>query len=431
MLTPNNKIIIVDNETKELYDLGKVFLDNGLICRTFEYSELHDEPLEGVRIAFFDIKLNPSGGASEEQIFSTLVQALKLYIDLKNKPFILIFWTKHNELVANFKDYISSRNDDTIPSPFMVDCIDKLEIRGEPKALMDKLKKILNEPTIKAIFDFESKALNAASKTVNSIFELVQSNDVWGESNSFISNFNKVFSKIAISILGKDHAIENPDKAIYSALMPILNYNLENSGSTNYWQDLLTEIRNKNIKFPDDTIAYKLNSVFHIDNNKEFDHSTRGGVIKLNLPQDKFNDLFKKNFKSVFGDIIPFDEEYCSKSDRDEFRRKSEFLLIEISAACDYSQKNPRLNKYVLTLKTPQIDLKKIRQQSQSIFKDIPLFEFDGEIFKLWVNFNYVFGLLPTDCLLGKQRFILKSQIINQIGSRYANHVSRIGIASF
>ena len=57
MLEKQNKIIIIDNILGQLEILGKSFFENGLGCRTFEYDIAYDEPLEKVRIAFFDINL--------------------------------------------------------------------------------------------------------------------------------------------------------------------------------------------------------------------------------------------------------------------------------------------------------------------------------------------------------------------------------------
>ena len=55
MFNENNRIIIVDDEESQLLELAKVFLFNGVSCKTILYNQTYDKPLNGVRIAFFDI----------------------------------------------------------------------------------------------------------------------------------------------------------------------------------------------------------------------------------------------------------------------------------------------------------------------------------------------------------------------------------------
>src|SRR5690554_3207036 len=102
MLEKQNKIIIVDNIPEQLEILGKSFFENGLGCRTFTYDITYEEPLEKVRIAFFDINLTEktvdANYDTDNQIlenntavFNDLGNAINQYISKDNGPYILIF----------------------------------------------------------------------------------------------------------------------------------------------------------------------------------------------------------------------------------------------------------------------------------------------------------------------------------------------------
>lgn len=91
MLETNNNIIIVDDNEQHLHYLADVFCHYGIGCRTFLYDEFNliQEPLENVKLAFFDITLTDAG--DENAQMAVLRDALKSYISLKNKAFALVF----------------------------------------------------------------------------------------------------------------------------------------------------------------------------------------------------------------------------------------------------------------------------------------------------------------------------------------------------
>jgi hypothetical protein len=60
----------------------------------------------------------------------------------------------------------------------------------------------------------------------------------------------------------------------------------------------------------------------------------------------------------------------------------------------------------------------------------LPAFHYKNEKHSLFLNLNYVFSDSEIT-FLGEPLFILKKELIDLIGNRYANHVSRIGITSF
>lgn len=64
------------------------------------------------------------------------------------------------------------------------------------------------------------------------------------------------------------------------------------------------------------------------------------------------------------------------------------------------------------------------------LYKEIPYFYYKDKEHSLYLNLNYVFSNSDLE-FIGEPRFILKKELVDMIGNRYANHVSRIGITSF
>jgi hypothetical protein len=154
------------------------------------------------------------------------------------------------------------------------------------------------------------------------------------------------------------------------------------------------------------------------------DKSERGVVVTIESANPSFSTNFGFEYTAWFSSLLP--------GVTAGQREASKLIAIEISASCDYAQKKPRLNKYMLGVLLPvdaenEIKKKKIPQYLMLVEG---AFSTDSK-FKICVNLNFVFSALPTDPKLKEPIFVLKKEIMDQIGNRYANHVSRIGITSF
>jgi hypothetical protein len=452
MFELQNRIIIVDDREDELDTLTKALLDNGIGCRPLLYDNTYNEPLTKIRIAFFDInigekKVDDSGKTVEEfeklnsGVYNDLAVAINQYIAPQNGPFALIFWTKNKKIIDGFIKYMQNpqRGFSNSPFPIFIGCIDKDEfiIANNENSLSQKLLEVLNQEPIKFLFDFENKASIAGEKTINKIYDILPKDTNWGQTTILFENLGKVLSKIAASTLGFAHSKENPSKAVYEGLIPILNNELTSIESDVNWNKLLnplfTAASHDKIVSPDDLIQRKVNSIFHIENS-DGNKDVRGSVIEI----DKTNSVILQslnigNINAWFNEIIPFN------SDKDvtktQTRNNSTLIALEISAACDYSNRKDRINKYILGFVTPCINVKddiaKQRRIESSYHVGGTNFHFIDTDFQIWLNFNFVFGTKTDDNRLGDTMFVLKKEIMDMIGNKYASHISRIGITSF
>lgn len=450
MFQSQNRIIIVDDNDRDLLTLAKKFSDKGLTYKLIHYQQFDDyerEKLTGVRLAFFDINLVPGGqnvnlhgqeynykeNNNLSSVYNSLAGAIRSIISPNNGPFILIFWSLNTQLISNFIEYVNERNID-LPKPLAIKYINKADANN----IDAEIKRIIKETSIRLLYSFERKCEIAAVNTINQIFQIIpkdESSD-WGQQDSiFDTNLKKIFSKMALSKLG-EHAKEHPDKAIYESLIPLMGYELVNFLPDDDWRNFLGNL--DNAEYPNGFDYSKLNSIYHLDLKSNVTLNQRGAVFSYNITTEEGVDpiyYFKhleERTKNLFNKFIRFDNNFSDYEKR-HFRENSLFALIEISPACDYSQNKNRNLNYLLALITPIVeDEKELITQSESILhKDIPIIHFNQKKYKIWINLNYSFSNIDGVASLTKPLFVLKKELVDMIGNRYANHISRIGITSF
>jgi hypothetical protein len=452
MFEPNNSIIIVDDREDDLLELAKVFNSIGISCRTIQYNSEYNNPLKGVRIAFFDINIsgknydfnqqefNYTTDASLSSVFNDLAIAIGSCIDKESAPFALIFWSKNTGVIDNFKVYVRERVP-KLPSPILIDSIDKSYFIGNPDGVKERIEQIFANSSIKLLLDFENSCVSAASDIINDIYKIIPKNPqevdkVWASNVEFEENFEKIFSKIAFSTLGLKYAKDNTDRAVSEALLPILNHNiLKKSGTETKWKKHLQTLQSSKPFFPKDFKEGILNSIFHIEYSNG-DKEVRGTVIKLNkLDGNLISTLKIDDLDKWFNSFIPFIKNNDLNKKKKQIRANSELIAVELSAACDFSQSKPRINKYLIGFITPIIEVKtdidEERRPDNSYHIGGSNFFFNEKEFQIWLNLNFVFGAKPDDPRLGDAMFILKKEIMDMIGNKYASHISRIGITSF
>lgn len=458
MFQNQNKIIIVDNVQLELEQLGKSFLVNGLGCRTFLYDEAYDEPLKNIRIAFFDINLsqgNPEITETETEeildkhskVFNDLANAINQYIHKENGPFALIFWTKNSQVIEAFKIFMQNPErgfNDSTAKPIYIGHLDKVNINEENNSLSERVINLLNsEEKIKFLFDFEENSKLSGEKTINRIYNILPKDPLWGDNTILFENIDKVLSKIAASTLGFENAQENPKKAVYEGLIPLLNYEFLNRESNVKWDEIVTQLHNakkyKDLVSPDINIQFNVNTLYHIEDYNNQAKDVRGSLIEINKDLEaNLKSLNIENINDWISNLLAIkDANPAQQTRKEEIIDNSKLIAVELSAACDFSNKKLRINKYILGVLTSNLnnnienDLNLKSRPESCYHLGGCCFRHDDNNYHIWLNLNYVFGAKPDDERLGDTIFILKKEIMDMLGNKYASHISRIGITSF
>jgi len=425
MLTNISKVLILDNKKDDLFRISDALNSIGLATLPILYSisDPPEVPLTGIRLAFFDIKLF-DGAGNEAQIINSLIQAIKQYISIENGPYVLIFWTSNQVLIKEIKEFVEAREKKNIPKPILVECIDKNFGTGDPEELKAKLQTILLDNTIQFLLDYESKVTQAAGKTLNSLFKIVSNGeDKWGENKIFNKNLNPVLSTIAKEAVGFHKAREDQRFALKKSLEPILFDEIQKIDLSEQSGNLLSDLNTKkkiDIIFPEEFNQSLINNVFHLEElAKRAEKTARGSVVKLNLEERHFNDNFGYSKNGILQKFfLPIEENI-----------ESEFVLIDISASCDYIQNKERLFKYILGVKSFVVEKNKYKSNSDSLFF-FPTFYKDRE-YRLVFNFHFILSLPRNSGLLGEPLIRIKSELLNHFSLNYSQYISRSGIIQF
>lgn len=418
MFKESNRIIIVDNDQADLDKISHEFNLKGIGCRTFLYDGINfpDEPLSNIRIAFFDINLSQS--FSEKDKYAVLEHAIESYISIENGPYVLIFWTNNAGWKNEFINFINrdpnQRNvvRDKL-KPYFISIIDKTTISPE-NTLESMLKQQFENQIVDLYMNFDNQLTDASNKTITDLFSMIPLGGRWGDPINFEEELQKLFSKIAISSWGLKNAKSDPDGAINDALLPVIGHCLSHQ---QIWKSFLSEYieplePETKINLQNTTLM-QLNNFFLIDETVN-EINVRGVVVKLN--SSLFNQYFNLDFNTwkqkEFGE---------SPNINDAFP-----IAVEISAACDYCQQNPRNNKYLLGIAS----YNKIPDKKKINVFIADAFLFNNTTLYLAFDFNYLL-INNSPSIIEEPLFGFKKEMMDMLGNKYANHISRIGITSF
>lgn len=419
MFTESNRIIIVDNSQDDLNKISREFNLKGIGCRTILYDGVTfpEEPFTDVRIAFFDVNLGQAFSDTEK--YAILENAIGSYISQGNGPFVLIFWTNNAQWKDGFIDYVNRDPEsenivrDKI-KPYYISVIDKTSI-SERNTLESMLKEQLGNHLVELCLNFDNQLKVASDKSISNLLSMIPIGDEWGHPNLFEDGLKKMFAKIAVSSWGLSNSKTNPDNAINDAILSVVAHSLPQKRIWSvFLNDYLSQLNSdKEIQIEEKEILLKLNNFFLIDEDV-INIKKRGAVVRL-----------KSNlFSSYFG------IDYCTW-------RKNEFgespnienafpIAVEISAACDYCQQNRRNNKYLMGIACNQAIPNK--KKINIIYSDA--FIYQGQPLYVAFDFNYVFVDYDPS-IIDSMLFGFKKEMMDMIGNRYANHISRIGITAF
>lgn len=432
-----SKVLVIDNDKPDLDRISKVLYSINLPALSIHYSAANppENPFSGIRLAFFDINLI-DGRVNEIQIITSLVNAIKQYISIENGPYVLIFWTSNKGLVDIIKEHINKRELKSVPKPFLIECIDKTYGTGDPNELREILSQILSNDIIQLLFDYESKVTQAAGKTLKTIFDVVSNGqDSWGESKGFEKNFDLVFSNVACEALGFDNAKLNPISAVRDGLNPILINELGNIELSNRWKNNLQHLigikeKHQFVKITKEYVC-QLNSIYHLNlNTSDVTKLHRGIVIEFNPTDELMISNFGLPIKQIKHTFLPFIKE-MPKEQKTEIKEQSKFVLLEISAACDFAQNNHRSYTFILGLLIPAFDLKLLNRRSDAIISS-PFFSYQSKDYFLFFNARYILHSTSEGSeVLGDILFRLKNDLLNIITTQYSNYISRLGVIQF
>jgi len=463
--------ILIDDNKEELYEILGSISAAGIPCVPIHYKSDPDNnsgidhiDVDNIRsrIIITDLNLTESSTLDAKSLIGPIAKVLTPITN--NGPYILLFWSKNEGLVAEVIQLLKIRFHDKINLPIHWAVISKSEFKDKPEALKNKIELLIKENALfNAISDWESRISYAAQNTSNALYHLTIPTDYDPENK--IEQHQKQLIK-ALALIGNEtvgikNASKQPSLAVDLGLSPLLQDQLNITNSVeNLWERAVPEVgKHQQLN---DSIKSTLNTFCHLEQvEPNFSKSCRGVFVKVN--NEILDDLDKRHkLEDRLGNTIEelIHEEFLSKSKcgktrpeakafQQEARESIKLGFVEVSAVCDQAQQKTKLHQYLLAALIPEkfeelTRFKNSRDEIQDfshigIYR-LPKIKIENEIYILKLTFKYQIGTRALSNVkerayqntwFGDPLFRLKDQILSDISFKCAQYSSRPGIIRF
>lgn len=433
---PGAKIVVIDDDQEHLDAVVIALRKLGLACLSYHYPDQRPDAATtfgGVRLLITDINL--VGGSSPGNNSATLgpiTSLISRIIGTDNGPYALITWSTtdlHGALIQRLKD--AGWPDEK--QPFFSAPLEKaefLEDTGKLKGAIENL--MIVNPPFGAVLDWERRVAKATERVLLNVGTF--SRQFPGDSPG--DKMDHTLSKLAVDAFGQAHVADHRFEATNEALLPILsdaiNTEFFSNADDGIWADAVTKYGEK-VSLTDDVIS-KLNSAVNFEVSADVKPYRRGVV--LSLPEawaadSEFEKRFGAKPSRIRGQLLKLDEP-----------KNPAWVLIQVQAACDFSQGNIGPIPFVLSAIVPETRTRKTNQEGEelklpSTVWQSPRFLKAPAICDADFRFEVLTGIfhpLTTKTIeeggfkvLGR----LKDQIVSSIAYAGNTHNSRPGFISF
>ncbi|NCT74827.1 MAG: hypothetical protein GXC78_09865 [Chitinophagaceae bacterium] len=448
----NGRIAIIDDKIDQALPLINVLAQRR--CPYSYYSgEMNflpkeDEVTNDIRILFLDINLIDDKVHPDKELKSKLIPVLSRVISKENYPYVLIYWSRNEKEYRKLvEDIFENDLNDRKPIAFLsqnklsffeLDSTKTADFDKHVKELLDEINKTLG--TYKAynhLVGWENQVHYSADKTLQEIFNIREN---WSDNANYL--INKLGESYAGRRIFKSQTpagkIRSSFQAFNNVFYDTLEYSINNS---TYNEDTDLEY-NKDLANKDN--IYTINKKLLISNENTVMEYSGSVTEDKNSKSDKaFEDLLNNVFNrsKIGADIIKDDSnkgknnkelqkliDKESSNKRKEIRESWRKIYFVVTPLCDFVQSksyNVRVVKGIL-IKTDHLNF--IDQKSEAVFIS-PQFKFDGDKYVIVLNFRYFFTSTGGKGIKGlKTLFRVRQQMLSEVQSKLARHVSRQGV---
>lgn len=416
-LPRNGRVVVIDDEIKEGLPLINALSKNGIPTTYFsgKLKELPETPLEDVRIVFLDIVLDETEGQSDKTKISKIIGVMKRIIGNENGPYILIIWSKHNELVEDIKIKLNWNQ------PVLTLNLEKWKCKDEEdgfdlKKIENKLETEFGNAGIFQLFLlWENIAHQSSGGLINEFTSFYKHDNKYD--NDWNKNLTDVFSHLARAYRGKKldiNAETEIPKNGFLAFNGAYSDTFENAIRGYDYSKLKIQF-NADAEVSNDICA-KINKKLLLSSysshqaeqvvqpgNVYFNGEKEGGCLCL-------KDLF-------YGDISEAD------------KSKIEYIMLEVSPSCDFAQDKWKLSRLLPGLLWPSGQAKKIKTTPDYVYAS-PVLDWNNKSWKLVFDFRYLTAR-SFDELNGREpKFRIRHELLVDIQSHLARHINRPGVFS-
>lgn len=450
----NGRVTIIDDQIAQAETLIKVF-SKRQIPTTYFSGELEflpdiDNNLNDTRVLFLDINLIDNSEHEVKVLKASLVPVLKRVISKDNFPYVLIYWSRHEEhkeLIENdiFENDLKDRKPITYLSSnksslFNLDGTSTENYESEVSALFEKLENLIKSNyAFSYLLNWENQVHYATDRTLQQIFSSYHAVDNWTD------NANHLINKLGLSYSGKAFIGKNPAdkiKSTFNSLTYLLNDTLEkkiNSYEIPNPQEL--KIMSRDISNLESFHSINTKLLFSDDNDSlEYPGSVTEDQNPITEPI--FMELLNNSFNRTKIESEFTEEEIKDKNDaeinklvnkkssskRKEIRNTWKKIYMSVTPLCDYVQNKYEYNRCIKGIIIESANADYIDSKSEAIFIS-PTFLFGEKSCVLILHFRYFFTSSKGGDLKNlNPLFRARQQLLAEIQSKLSRHISRQGI---
>jgi len=486
-LPKNGKVIILDNEPNEATPLMQVLAKNKIPYVYFtgdaDFLPNEGEVFDDIRVLFLDINLTHN--AVYETTIAQLNNTLKRIVK-PGSPYIAAIWSNNQEDHIPLIDELFNNRASNI-SPISKIFLNKSDFfqydidgyildSSRPNVFEDLEQRIsssLNQvDSIRLLMEWENSILESSTETILGISKITESDSYWND------NLKHLYYKLAHAQLGKNMINHNNTSLQQAALNTLTRSfhdrvemkisNITINPEIRILQDgksYLKKINGSTTELSWENFTYR----FYINDVEK----ARGSSIeKLAANNNVAEKQILADFKSLYSVISPRlnAELLISKNPAINFhpgnvyhklvvgKRKRKllktyfpkieerdgngdyktrdlsvyrFVEVECTPICDFSQAKGLRYRFLPGVLFQADTQVKLDENLDSIYREIPLFEFEGKKYKLVFDYRLFKSINKED--LSKLAalpflFRIKAELLIDIQARISSHVNRPGI---
>jgi hypothetical protein len=413
----NGRVVVIDDVPAEGLPLVRVLSKNKIPAAYFtglNKDELPDKPMSGVRIIFLDIILGTDGQNDKTKV-STAISVLKHVVAQKEKsPYLLIAWTKHEELVAGIKDGLKDN-----PPVFILN-LRKNQCKYQDgsynlKKIEQKLKSGLRNVGAFHLFAlWENIVHQSAGKIVDDFSSFYPLDANWNK------NMFRVFRALAEAYAGKRLLPGDINEISRNSLLTFNMAFLDNLESGIGSFQSFGKIAGKRPRgTPDADVISKINSRLLVTYSGDDDSIKPGNIYEGRINRRRcasVQDLYN-------GELSQFPQQR-------NLIAAVKNIYLEVSPVCDYTQNKLRAYRFLPGLLWPVEYSKQIKKTADYLYVS-PLVNIKNNKYKLVFDIRCL-TTLPVNTPRHNKKILarVRHELLVDIQSYIARHVSRPGVTS-
>lgn len=424
ILPENGRVVVIDDNIEEVAPLIEVLSKNGIPVSYFSGMKakfLPSKKLEGVRVIFIDIVLGEKG-ADKTDIAKAANVIIKI-ISPRNGPYLLIAWTKHDDLIEGLKDRLSEckpaitlnleKSDYFESSPAEGGELKYTPVTNAFKLIETNLKEALKSAGAINLFFIWENLLHRAGGNIVSDFSSFYPLD-----NNWNKNLSSVIKQLAKAYAGDNLDGNNIAEVAKNALLTFDNAFIDAlENKVELCQELKEIAIDCDAPTVDSRVCANINSRLLLD-------------VKVSRKAEPGN-LYKSGIKQVKKVKI----EELIQGDLNAYPKKTQlldalrFIVLEVSPSCDHACRKLRVNRILPGVIWPKEHEGKIKK-SDYIYTATPLFEINGGQCRLVFDLRYLTSV-PQNHLKNRRAFLrVRHELLVDIQSYIARHINRPGVIS-